>query len=92
MTSRPVAADRAPYRKALHGDIWPWRGEFQSMRRRDSVSYTHLDVYKRQGNSALQLAVTQPEDHTPATAVAEGHFVQIGMWLPMWPCRLGAMR
>jgi hypothetical protein len=32
----------------------------------------------RKGNSALQWAVTRPEDSTRARAVAEGHFVQVG--------------
>ena len=31
----------------------------------------------REGNSALRWAVTRPEDNTPATAVAVGHFVQV---------------
>lgn len=32
----------------------------------------------REGNSALKWADTRPEDNTHATAVAGGHFVQVG--------------
>jgi hypothetical protein len=32
----------------------------------------------REENSALHWAATRPEDNTPATAVAVGHFVQVG--------------
>lgn len=31
----------------------------------------------RERNSALHWAATRPEDNTPATAVAVGHFVQV---------------
>jgi hypothetical protein len=31
----------------------------------------------REENSALHWAATRPEDNTPATAVAVGHFVQV---------------
>jgi hypothetical protein len=31
-------------------------------------------------NSELHWASTRPEDNTPATAVAVGHFVQVGIW------------
>ena len=34
----------------------------------------------REGNSALHWAATRPEDNTPATAVAVGHFVQVPIW------------
>ena len=33
----------------------------------------------REGNSALYWAATGPEDNTPQTAVAVGHFVQVGL-------------
>jgi hypothetical protein len=33
----------------------------------------------REENSALHWAATRPEDNTPATAVAVGHFVQVGI-------------
>jgi hypothetical protein len=33
----------------------------------------------RAGNSALHWTATRPEDNTPATAVAVGHFVQVGL-------------
>jgi hypothetical protein len=33
----------------------------------------------RAGNSALHWTATRPEDNTPATAVAVGHFVQVGI-------------
>ena len=33
----------------------------------------------REGNSALYWAATGPEDNTPPTAVAVGHFVQVGL-------------
>ena len=34
----------------------------------------------RAGNSALHWTATRPEDNTPATAVAVGHFVQVRLW------------
>jgi hypothetical protein len=34
----------------------------------------------REPNSELHWASTRPEDNTPATAVAVGHFVQVGLW------------
>jgi hypothetical protein len=33
----------------------------------------------REPNSELRWASTRPEDNTPATAVAAGHFVQVGI-------------
>jgi hypothetical protein len=33
----------------------------------------------RERNSALHWASTRPEDNTPPTAVAVGHFVQVGI-------------
>ena len=33
-------------------------------------------------NSELHWASTRPEDNTPATAVAVGHFVQVGLYPP----------
>jgi hypothetical protein len=33
----------------------------------------------REPNSELHWASTRPEDNTPATAVAVGHFVQVGL-------------
>jgi len=39
-------------------------------------------------NSALHWAATRPEDNTPATAVAVGHFVQVALHPPI--CRSGS--
>ena len=36
----------------------------------------------REGNSALHWAATRPEHNTAPTAVAVGHFVQVGIASP----------